>query len=95
MQELVGHCKECGKEIYCRDGFLDGIVLEDKSLICFDCNDAEKEDWPCSLKLSLSRIMRLKRTSRPITSTDATSSTCIHIRTNIQKPPDAAWLQRH
>jgi hypothetical protein len=44
MQELVGHCRKCGKEIYCRDGFLDGIVLKDKSLICFDCDDEEKED---------------------------------------------------
>lgn len=37
MQELVGQCKECKKQIFCKDGFINGIVLEDKSLICFDC----------------------------------------------------------
>jgi hypothetical protein len=37
MQELVGLCKECNKNIYCNDGFINGVVLDDKSLICFDC----------------------------------------------------------
>ncbi|MBP1964407.1 alpha-D-ribose 1-methylphosphonate 5-phosphate C-P lyase [Paenibacillus aceris] len=37
MQEFVGTCKTCGKQIFCREGFLDGVVLEDKSLICFAC----------------------------------------------------------
>lgn len=39
MQELVGHCKECKREIVCNDGFICGIILEDKSLVCFDCSD--------------------------------------------------------
>jgi hypothetical protein len=42
MQELVGHCKECSKEIYCKDGFLEGIVLEDKSLVCLDCSNEKQ-----------------------------------------------------
>lgn len=41
MQELVGYCKECNRQIYCVDGFLNGIVLDDKSIICFDCSDEE------------------------------------------------------
>ena len=43
MQELVGRCKECNKQIFCKDGFLAGIVLEDKSLLCFDCSENEQE----------------------------------------------------
>ncbi|WP_169507508.1 hypothetical protein [Paenibacillus harenae] len=42
MRELVGSCKECGKDIYCLDGFLNGIVLEDKSIVCFDCSEPEQ-----------------------------------------------------
>ncbi|WP_270180944.1 hypothetical protein [Alkalihalobacillus sp. CinArs1] len=37
MNERVGTCTECGKELFCRDGFLDGVVGEDKELYCFDC----------------------------------------------------------
>lgn len=48
MQELVGNCKKCNKQIFCNDGFLNGVVLEDKSLICFDCADKEQE--PSELK---------------------------------------------
>ena len=43
MQELVGLCKECNKQIFCNDGFLNGIVLDDQSLLCFDCSDKEQE----------------------------------------------------
>jgi len=42
MQELVGHCKACKRKIYCNDGFINGIVLEDESLICFDCSEEEQ-----------------------------------------------------
>lgn len=37
MQELIGPCRQCGKPVYCRDGFLDGVVLEDGSASCFAC----------------------------------------------------------
>jgi hypothetical protein len=41
MRELVGKCEECGKDIYCMDGFLNGIK-EDGKLLCFDCTAEEK-----------------------------------------------------
>ncbi len=44
MRELVGHCKVCGCEVYCNDGFFTGIVLEDKSVICFECEEKERPD---------------------------------------------------
>lgn len=42
MQEFIGHCKACSKRIYCEDGFLNGAVMDDKSLICFDCLESGK-----------------------------------------------------
>ncbi|EIJ82224.1 hypothetical protein PB1_04810 [Bacillus methanolicus PB1] len=30
MEEFVGFCSECGKQIYCIDGFLNGVVSDDK-----------------------------------------------------------------
>ena len=42
MRELVGYCKACGREVYCNDGFFTGIVLEDKTIVCFDCADEDK-----------------------------------------------------
>lgn len=36
MEEYLGRCSECGKEIYCRDGFLEGIHENDR-LYCFEC----------------------------------------------------------
>ena len=43
MIELIGTCVNCGKEIYCRDGFLDGVYIEGK-LYCFACaEEAEKK----------------------------------------------------
>lgn len=40
MLEQVGQCCKCRTSIVCRDGFLDGIVLEDQRLICFPCSEA-------------------------------------------------------
>ncbi len=40
MQELVGRCRECGKEIFCLDGFLNG-VSENGRLVCFDCSERD------------------------------------------------------
>lgn len=37
MRERVGDCKQCGKPVYCNEGFLNGVVLEDRTLVCFDC----------------------------------------------------------
>lgn len=37
MIENVGSCTLCGKELFCRDGFLDAVVGEEKELYCFSC----------------------------------------------------------
>ncbi|SDJ68635.1 hypothetical protein [Salimicrobium halophilum] len=39
MTEFVGYCASCEMEIYCRDGFLDGVIAEDKTLYCFECGE--------------------------------------------------------
>ena len=38
MRELIGPCSNCGKDVYCRDGFLDGVYV-DGELVCFDCQE--------------------------------------------------------
>lgn len=43
MKELVGNCCECGKKIYCLDGFLNGVV-EAKKIFCFDCIELSKKE---------------------------------------------------
>ncbi|MGG1517150.1 hypothetical protein ABE504_17195 [Paenibacillus oryzisoli] len=43
MIELVGTCEKCKRPVYCRDGFIDGIVQSDKTVICFACSDDEVE----------------------------------------------------
>lgn len=37
MKELVGTCHVCEKEVYCLDGFLNGVVNDEGVLICFEC----------------------------------------------------------
>lgn len=37
MREEVGKCSNCEKIIYCLDGFLDGMITENKILYCFSC----------------------------------------------------------
>ena len=44
MKELVGFCAVCNREIYCQDGFLDGVILDDQSLQCFSCDSKNTED---------------------------------------------------
>ncbi|WP_256521831.1 hypothetical protein [Halobacillus sp. A5] len=41
MFELVGTCSVCGKAVYCRDGFLDGIIDEEQMLKCNECEEKE------------------------------------------------------
>ena len=43
MEELVGSCRICGASIYCKEGFLNGIVNEDKTLVCFECAEEEAD----------------------------------------------------
>lgn len=44
MQELVGKCAVCQKDVYCTDGFLNGIINDQKNLICFDCAEGLKNE---------------------------------------------------
>lgn len=43
MRERVGDCKQCGRAVYCENGFLVGTVLDDGTLICFDCEHSGQE----------------------------------------------------
>jgi len=43
MQELVGNCNTCGKQVYCLDGFLNGIH-SDGQLLCFDCAEQTERE---------------------------------------------------
>jgi hypothetical protein len=39
MDEFVGFCSDCGKPIYCLNGFLNGVVIDGKgTLHCFYCH---------------------------------------------------------
>ncbi|MEH7075517.1 hypothetical protein [Neobacillus drentensis] len=42
MNELIGKCKCCCKEIYCLDGFFNGVHTEEKELYCFECHESLK-----------------------------------------------------
>ncbi|WP_255536141.1 hypothetical protein [Planococcus beigongshangi] len=42
MLELVGTCASCGKEVYCRDGFLDGAYVNSE-LLCSECAEEAEE----------------------------------------------------
>ncbi len=44
LKEFVGICHCCKKEIYCLNGFLNGIVKDDGMLICFSCEEEEKKE---------------------------------------------------
>lgn len=41
MKELVGFCRKCGKEIFCLDGFFNGVHLDAEHIHCFDCFEEE------------------------------------------------------
>lgn len=44
MKELVGNCSNCNKEIYCLDGFLNGVVTDkNRIILCFDCANQQEE----------------------------------------------------
>ncbi|MDD9268054.1 hypothetical protein ACFPES_13530 [Paenibacillus sp. GCM10023248] len=43
MRELVGQCSVCGKDIFCADGFLEGVIREDKQLECLTCSEGRSE----------------------------------------------------
>ncbi|WP_449621874.1 hypothetical protein [Robertmurraya sp. Marseille-Q9965] len=39
MIELVGTCIRCNKNVYCTDGFLNGITLGGGRILCFSCKE--------------------------------------------------------
>ncbi|WP_263862290.1 hypothetical protein [Bacillus aerolatus] len=43
MQERVGTCEKYGKELYCLDGFFNG-VQEKEGVFCFECAEKKKEE---------------------------------------------------
>ncbi|MFP7297897.1 hypothetical protein [Neobacillus niacini] len=44
MKELVGYCTACSKEIFCLDGFFNGVQSDDRKMYCFDCYDKPAPD---------------------------------------------------
>ncbi|TCP26629.1 hypothetical protein EV207_11960 [Scopulibacillus darangshiensis] len=48
IREPVGPCIDCGKMVYCVSGFLNGIVLDNHNIRCYDCHEEmeglEKEE---------------------------------------------------
>ncbi|QDP40004.1 hypothetical protein FN924_07385 [Radiobacillus deserti] len=41
MKELVGTCSICQQDVFCEDGFFNGIH-EDGKIICFTCYEKNK-----------------------------------------------------
>ncbi|MED3625043.1 hypothetical protein [Neobacillus thermocopriae] len=37
MKELIGTCHSCSKEIFCLEGFFNGVVTDEKRIYCFEC----------------------------------------------------------
>lgn len=37
LRELVSLCKCCKKDVYCIDGFFNGVHTEEKEIYCFEC----------------------------------------------------------
>jgi hypothetical protein len=48
LKELVGCCSCCGKELYCLDGFFNGIYTDEKKIVCYDCETKLIEKNPQS-----------------------------------------------
>lgn len=44
MREWVGSCQRCGVNIYCENGFFNGVILPGHEYLCFDCEEKESED---------------------------------------------------
>ena len=42
MKELVGSCLECGTNVFCHDGFINGVVTEN-GVICFACHEKKEQ----------------------------------------------------
>jgi hypothetical protein len=46
MKELIGYCTSCAKEIYCLDGFFNGIQSDDRKIYCFECYECNQKENP-------------------------------------------------
>ncbi|WP_419956304.1 hypothetical protein ACN6MT_14330 [Neobacillus niacini] len=46
MKELIGHCTTCDKEIYCLDGFFNGVQSDDRKIYCFECYESNQKENP-------------------------------------------------
>ena len=44
MRELVGTCKSCGKNLYCMDGFFNGVYNDSQETLCFDCCEEQEKE---------------------------------------------------
>ncbi|MFC7393535.1 hypothetical protein [Scopulibacillus cellulosilyticus] len=44
MKEPVGKCIDCDKTVYCAGGFLQGIVLENHRIRCFECQNKKEQE---------------------------------------------------
>ena len=42
MKELVGSCVQCGTDVFCHDGFINGVVTEN-GVICFTCQEKNEQ----------------------------------------------------
>jgi hypothetical protein len=43
MKELVGSCYECGKNLYCLDGFFHGVYTDEQQTLCYDCSGQKEK----------------------------------------------------
>lgn len=43
MREWIGTCQDCGTDIYCENGFFNGVLLPGHTYRCFDCEE-KRED---------------------------------------------------
>jgi hypothetical protein len=46
MKELVGYCASCTKEIYCLEGFFNGVQSDDGKIYCFECYETMNKENP-------------------------------------------------
>lgn len=43
MREYIGVCTNCGKGIYCENGFFDGVLHQDSGYLCWACDEKERQ----------------------------------------------------
>lgn len=44
MREFIGNCADCGKDLYCLDGFFYGILTKENNILCFDCHENREKN---------------------------------------------------